>query len=173
MTRGDNEALFAAGDEISYLGNLRSFWELSRSTYLELGATGVYGENDGESLRSRVLGLSLAARWTPPGRALYRDFSLKGEWYFVDQDVAGEQRAADGGYVQASLRLSRRWILGARADFLKPAGADPDILQLVPSLTFWQSEWVRLRLQYNYLRPEGGDANHTSLTAKRVGDRAA
>ena len=61
------------------------------------------------------------------------------------------------------MRLGRRWVLGTRADYVNGLGTVPDIFQLVPSLSWWQSEWVRLRVQYNYLRPQGGPNNHTFL----------
>ena len=163
LTRGDNEALFEGGSEISYLANAQSFWDLSASTYLQFGATGVYGENDGAALISRLLGLDFSLRWRPPGRGLYRDFTLKGEWYFAGKDLGPERLRGDGGYLQAAYRLNRRWVLGARTDYLDPFEDGPEILQLVPSVTWWQSEWVRLRLQYNLLVPDGGDANHTVL----------
>ena len=163
LTRAENEALFAGSNEISFLGNVRSFWDLSPSSYLQLGVSGVYGENDGESLVSRLLQLDISYRWRPPGRALYRDFSFKGEWYFARQDFGPSELTGDGGYLQASLRLNRRWIAGLRADYLNYYGDDPEVYQLVPSLTWWQSEWVYLRLQYNYLKWEGADGNHTVL----------
>ena len=51
---------------------------------------------------------------------------------------------------------------GARADYVD-GYEGPDIIQLVPSISWWQSEWVRLRLQYNYLKPDGLSGNHTLL----------
>ena len=163
VTRGDNDALFENGNEISYLGHFQSFWDLSASSYLQLGATGVYGGNDDESLRSRLLALDLSFRWTPPGRALYQDLQLKSEWYWVEKDVAETELTANGGYVQANYRLNRQWIVGARADYVNGFGSGPEIFQIAPSITWWQSEWVRLRLQYNYLKPQGAGGNHTLL----------
>lgn len=163
LTRGDNEALFDGGDRVSVLTNLQSFWDLSAASYIQLGATGAYGENEEEGLTSRLLALDLAYRWRPPGRGLYRDLSLKAEWYFAEKDFGATELTGNGGYFQASYRLDRRWILGARADYLNDYGDVPDLLQIVPTLTWWQSEWVRLRLQYNYVKPEGEDGNHTVI----------
>jgi hypothetical protein len=109
------------------------------------------------------LQLDISYRWRPPGRALYRDFSVKGEWYFAKQDFGFSKLTGDGGYLQASIRLNRSWIAGLRADYLNNYGNDPEVYQLVPSLTWWQSEWVYLRLQYNHLKLDGTDGNHTVL----------
>jgi len=163
LARGSNDALFAGGKKLAFLGNFTSFWDLSSASYLQLGATGVYGENDDEALTSRLLQIDFAYRWRPPGRGLYRDFTLKGEWYFAKQNYGEEKPTGNGGYVQANCRLDRRWVLGMRADYLADYGDVPEILQLVPTVTWWQSEWVRLRLQYNYVKPNGGGASHTVI----------
>ncbi len=88
---------------------------------------------------------------------------MKGEWYFAEQDLGPGRLSGNGGYLQANYRLNRRWIVGARADYLDGFDGEPEIYQLVPSVTWWQSEWVRLRLQYNFLKLDGGDGNHTLL----------
>jgi hypothetical protein len=163
LTRGSNHALFEGGKEPSFLASFSSFWDLSAASYLQIGATGVFGENDDQALKSRLLEIDASFRWRPPGRGLYRDFTLKGEWYIANKDIGDEKHTGDGGYLQANYRLNRRWVLGARADFLDDYGEGPDILQLVPAVTWWQSEWVRLRLQYNYVKPEDGGSNHTVI----------
>ena len=156
-----NDVLFREANGITYLGRLQNFFDLGTS-YFQIGATGVVGDNDaGET---RVLGLDASFRYTPPGRAQTRDFQLKGEWYFAESpNVIGQMLTGDGGYLQSNLRVSRRWILGTRADYVNGFGTSPDIFQFVPSVSWWQSEWVRLRVQYNYLRPNGGPGNHTFL----------
>ena len=163
LARGSNDALFQGGKQISFLGNFISFWDLSAASYLQLGATAVYGENDDEELTSQLLQLDLSFRWRPPGRGLYRDFTLKGEWYFAKRELAADKPTAEGGYIQASYRLNRRWVLGARADYLAYYGDEPKVFQFGPSLAWWQSEWVRLRLQYNYVKPDNAGAGHTVI----------
>ncbi len=163
LARGSNDALFEGGKRIAFLGNFSSFWDISAASYLQLGATAVYGENDDQALNSRLFQLDISYRWRPSGRGLYRDFTLKGEWYFAKKDYGEEKPTGDGGYVQANYRLDRRWVLGARADYLAYYGDEPEIFQFVPTVTWWQSEWVRLRLQYNYVKPHGSGAGHTVI----------
>jgi hypothetical protein len=160
-TSAANEVLFGEASGVTYLGRLQNFFDLGTS-YFQIGATGVVGDNDAG--KTRVLGLDASFRYTPAGRAQYRDFQLKGEWYFAESpSLIGETLTGDGGYLQSNMRLGRRWIFGTRADYVNGFGTVPDIFQLVPSLSWWQSEWVRLRVQYNYLRPQGGPNNHTFL----------
>ncbi len=156
-----NDILFGDANGITYLGRLQDFFDLGTS-YFQVGATGVVGDNNAG--KTKVLGLDASFRYTPAGRARYRDFQLKGEWYFAESpNLIGETMTGDGGYLQSNIRLGRRWIFGTRVDYVNGFDAAPDIFQLVPSLSFWQSEWVRLRVQYNYLRPQGGPNNHTFL----------
>lgn len=165
VTRSENEALFESANELSFSGNLRSFWDVSPSTYLQLGATGVYGENkDAEQpFKASLLALDFSLRWRPAGRGLYRDFSLRGEWYFARRDIGPSDLNGNGGYLQANYRVNRSWLVGLRGDYLDNYGAGGELYQLVPSVTWWQSEWVYFRLQYNYVKPEDGGNNHTVL----------
>lgn len=168
ITRSENEALFESAKEISFLGNFRSFWDLGPSTYVQFGATGVYGENNDPDapdgpFDASLLAFDVSFRWRPPRQAMYKDFNFKAAYYFARREFAGSSLTGDGGYVQVNYRLNRRWIAGFRADYLDDYGAGGEYYQLVPSLTWWQTEWVFFRLQYNYLKPENGDASHTVL----------
>lgn len=161
VTRADNP-LFRGGTELSYLGRAQSFFDLGPTGYFQVGATGVLGRNDEIDLDSRLLGLDASFKWSPAGRSLYRELTLRGEWYFAEQDLGEQALTGRGGYLQANYRLDRRWIAGLRADYLD-AYDGAEAFQLVPTLTWWQSEWVRLRLQYNLLKREGFDPDHTLL----------
>ena len=161
IATGTNDALFEGGNELSYLGRLESFWDLSPSTFLQLGATGVYGENDGAGLVSRLLEFDAYFRWRPSGAAMYRDFRAKAEWYLVEKEEHGRPDTDGGGYLQLNYQLDRSWVLGARVDYLDGFGeTEEEIVQFVPSVSWWQSEWVRLRLQYNHVRRHG-ESNHS------------
>ena len=162
-TSATNEAMFEHGGDFSLLGRMQSFWDLSSSTYFQVGAAGVYGENRDETLESRLLGLDFAFRWAPPNRTLYQALHIKGEWYFSEKNEAGATLSRQGGYAQANYRLNRRLILGVRGDYLGSVEDTPDIFQLVPSLTWWQSEWLYLRLQYNHLKHQSENVNHSVL----------
>ena len=162
-TRGDNEALFDGGSEITFLGRLQNFWDLGVNAHFQLGINGLTGDNSEQGVESELFSVDFLLRWTPGGRQSNRDFQLKGEWLFAERETSLATSRGNGGYLQANYRIDHRWIIGARADFVDPYGTAPDVLQLVPSVTWWQSEWVRIRLQYNYLKFDGSGANHTVL----------
>ncbi len=160
--KADNK-LFEGGTNFSYVGRLQSFFDVSPSTYVQFGVNGVYGKNDDVDLTARLLSVDAVLRWVPIARAKYREFSLKSEWYWVDRDVGPQDLSGRGGYAQASFRWDQRWITGLRADYLDGFGDGPTAYALVPSVTYWQSEWVRFRLQYDFIKRTGFDGDHTIM----------
>ena len=78
-------------------------------------------------------------------------------------DLGPDDLTGNGGYLQANYRLNRRWLAGIRGDYLNNYGAGGELYQVVPSITWWQSEWVFFRLQYNYVKPRDGGGSHTVL----------
>src|SRR5882762_9507714 len=58
VTRSQSDAeLFGGGARPTYLVHLLNFWQLSPSTYMQIGGTGLYGTNPSSSLRTKVGGL--------------------------------------------------------------------------------------------------------------------
>jgi hypothetical protein len=163
VTSATNESLFGEGGDMSFLGRFQSFWDLSAASYLQLGASGVYGENKDENLESRLFEVDLAFRWAPPNRSLYQAFHLKGEWYYREKEIGGEKETGKGTYLQLNYRANRRLVMGIRGDYLYDFEDFDDTYQVVPTLTWWQSEWLYLRAQYNYVKPQFEPGNHTVL----------
>jgi hypothetical protein len=149
VTAGTNEALFEGGARPAYLLHLNNFWQLSRSTYMQIGATGVYGTNPDEALKTTLGAIDFRFTWRPPARALYRDWTLRGELYGLRRERDGAGGVRLGGYVGTTYKLGQRWIAGARYDYVEaPEGPNEITRQVVPSLTWWQSEWVFLRAAF-------------------------
>jgi hypothetical protein len=162
-TQASNEALFGDGGDLSFLGRFQSFWDLGATSYFQVGASGVTGTNDEIELDSRLLGIDFLFRWSPRGQSLHRALELRGEWYFAEQELGDVRETGHGGYGQGSFRLNRQFVLGTRVDYLDNYGEQPNLLQIAPSVSWWQSEWVRLRLQYNFVKPEALDPSHTVM----------
>ena len=162
-TAATNEVLFGEGGDMSFLGRFQSFWDLSPAMYVQVGASGVYGRNRDEELTSRLGQVDLAFRWAPPNRSLYTAFHLKGEWYYGEKEIAGEKETGKGTYLQLNYRANRRLTFGARGDYVYGFEHLLDTYQVVPSITWWQSEWLYIRLQYNYVKSKTLQGNHTML----------
>jgi hypothetical protein len=152
------------------LARLRNYWDLSENTYFELGLTGMHGTNhqfgvegqDDEPWRNTLVGgLDLTVRWTPLQRERYRGLTWRSELFAVSKELADDTLTAFGGYSYLDWRLSQILVLGVRFDLTQPFevdNADAWDWQVVPYLTWWQSAWVRARLQYAHRQPSEGDA---------------
>ncbi len=163
VAAGSNEALFDGSGQPSFLGRTQSFFDLGPASYLQVGVDGVVGRNSDLELNSSLFSVDVSYRWTPPARALYRDLQLKAEWYFARKNEQDLIRHGNGGYAQIHYKFARQWEAGFRADYLDPYDPSPDVWQLVPTISWWQSEWVRLRLQGNIVQQVGGSTDFTLL----------
>lgn len=161
VTRSASDGeLFGRGGRPSYLVHLLNFWQLSQSTYLQLGGTGLLGQNPDSTLQTAVGGLDVRLTWRPPARALYRDWTLRAELFALRKRTAGSGPTRLGGYLGTTYRLDRRFIAGVRYDYVEEPTTGVVARQLVPSLTMWQSEWVYLRAQYTWRKTALADATH-------------
>jgi len=155
-----DDALFGGGGRPTYLAHLLNFWQLNRSTYMQIGGTFLYGTNPDSALRTSVGGAEFRLTWRPPARALYREWTVRSELFALKQELAGSGSTRLGGYVSSTYRLNQRFILGARYDYVESPDFGIITRQFVPSLTLWQSEWVFLRAQYQWRRIESTPADH-------------
>lgn len=172
VTRSENERLFGESSRPSVLGHLNTFWQLSESTDLDLGFSWINGSYESETnfLDRNLYGTEMAFTWRPPERARYRSFTLRGGVMVLDglvhhdeadhedegAEPAGEEdeeaERALGAWSAAELRLSRSWLVGARMDWVEnPEDPDETAWLFSPTLTWWQSEWVRVRAEYDLL----------------------
>ena len=183
VTKGVNEALFGPyGDRPSYLGTLSGFWQLSRAVYAQVSVTGLAGEGhdsvtiippclppgpcqpitEAQRIRSRLGALAWRVTWRPPAEAQRREVTLRGEVYALQRTVDGDPVLRHGAYAAAQIRLGRRWIGGVRGDWVETtdlASDRPSEWAVTPTLTFWQSEFVFLRLQWTHHRDLLGETS--------------
>lgn len=155
VMNGDNEVAFAGGDfeHPSFLARLKSYWDLTDDSYLEIGLNGLHGQADPDlGLEHDFQAVDFTYNWNPAGRALYRDFTLRGLVLRSDLDrEAASSRTAWGGYVYGQFQFTPHWIAGLRFDQVDDQRIDSHHYWGVsPYITFWQSEFVRLRAQGSY-----------------------
>lgn len=160
----DNGTLFGTGGAgLSALAHINNFWQLSRSTYIQLGATVLYGENPDSNVATRVFGGDVRFTWRPPERALYRSFTVRGEGFAVRRRTGGLGDTRYGGYAGAELQLSRRLYVGGRVDAVQLLDGATHLWQTAGYATWWQSEWVFGRIEWQHLSVPGlqGTRDHT------------
>ena len=164
VTKSASDAeLFGGSGRPSYLAHLLNFWQVNRSTYLQIGASGLYGTDPSSALRTAVGGLDFRLTWRPPAAALYREWTVRGELLALRKRVAGIGPTRVGGYVGSTYKLGQRWIVGVRYDNVADTTTGRITQQIIPTLTLWESEWVFLRAQYQWQKIAG--INSTSQFA--------
>jgi hypothetical protein len=136
-------------------------------------------EKEYDSLGTQVYGADLSVLWEPADRALYRNLEWRSEVYLLNRDILApddsgrDNLQAWGAYSYLQSRIARNLDIGIRYDYFQPdnkdyanvAGASMGPLaytaddayrwQICPYITWWQSEWVKFRLEYDYADGRG------------------
>jgi len=161
VTRSASDELFGNSGRPTYLAHLLNFWQLNRSTYMQLGGSILYGTRPDSALRTRVAGLDFRLTWRPPSRALYREWTVRGELLAFRKQIAGVGPTRLGGYVSSTYKMGQRWIAGLAYNYVEsPELGGAVTRQIIPSLTLWESEWVFLRGQYRWEKAPGLSATN-------------
>jgi len=156
--------------DVSWVGRLRGYRDVTESSNLDVGASIAGGHNDvGPDFSTRLFAVDATFRYRPLRRAIYRRFLARTElfWSKREQEEGPRRRrdrdevSAFGMYASADYQFARRWFAGARYDWSERA-EDSSLVDKGGSflLTFWPSEFSQLRGQYRRLRyAEGSTAN--------------
>jgi hypothetical protein len=147
---------------VSWVGRVRGYRDLTESTNLDVGASFARGHNDaGPDFTSRVFTLDATLRYRPLRRAIYRRFIGRTELFWSNREQEPAAVSAFGFYGSGEFQFARRWFAGARYDWSERA-FDSAFRDKGTSLllTFWPSEFSQIRGQYRYTRyAEGVNAN--------------
>lgn len=162
VTRSSAE-LFGESTRPSVLGHVNGFWQFSASTDFELNLSWINGsyESETEFFDRNVYGAEFAFNWIPPALTRQRGLTVRGgammlEGLLPEEDDPGGTVDVDGRalglWSLAEVRLSPSWLVGGRLDWAEHPH-DPSRAQtlLSPTLTWWQSEFVRVRAEYDVL----------------------
>jgi len=155
VTRSENTSLFGVSGRPAVLSHLNAFWQLTPATDVDLGVSWVNGsyEDDTNFFDRNLFAAEAAFTWRPPASARYRGVTVRGGVMALDGllPTAGTDRAL-GFWSQAEVRLSEAWLAGGRVDRTEnPLDPNETSWLVSPTLTWWQSEYVRVRLEYDLL----------------------
>lgn len=168
LTRSRNEVLFGEAHSLSYLGHMNAFWQLSPSTDLDLGLSALFGDYRDVDGRydNRLFGAEMAFNWAPPQQSLYRGIVVRGGVMLSDPEAVRGLRgeSAWGIWSLAEIKLSQQWVAGGRYDWVEnPEDPSESAWLASPTLTYWQSEYVRLRAEYDILGNPGKTTRQFTL----------
>lgn len=134
---------FSHGGENAFLGHARAYWDLTPALYLEAGASYL-------SLMEDAWGADLTLQYQPPSRARYAGTRFHAEW--------GRRGGADGWQADIDQKLSARWSVGLLAGHSQvPGDEDRWSREAAAIFSWWQSEFVRLRLHVTREEVRGED----------------
>jgi hypothetical protein len=156
---GDNN-LFKSykRSDLTYVGRLRGYRDITEGINLDLGTSFTYGHNDaGPDFKTRLFGVDATVRYRPLRRAIYKRFLARTELFWSDREQPLANASAFGAYGSAEYQFARRWFAGTRLDYSERA-VDPTLKDKSASLllTYWPSEFSQVRGQYRRTRYADG-----------------
>jgi hypothetical protein len=137
--------------------------------------------NEHDALGTQVFGADVSLLWEPADRALYRNVEWRSEVYVLNRDIlAPDDSGRDsldawGAYSYLQSKVARNVDIGVRYDYYEPdsksyattpgaslvplayTAKDAYRWQICPYITWWQSEWVKFRCEYDYADGRGMD----------------
>jgi hypothetical protein len=159
LFRGDSDDLYKSSKrgDLSYVGHLRGYHDITDDTNVDLGfsysrghnATGIVNGIDEGRFSTTLYGGDATIRWKPLKRSVYHSFVGRSEFVWSRRQQPGGLQAGTGYYVSGDYQFARRWFLGGRYD----RASHPDDASLHDKgesavLTYWPSEFSQLRFQY-------------------------
>jgi len=158
--------------DLSYVGHLRGYFDITESTNLDFGASYSQGHNaagivddvDVGRFTTQLFGVDATFRWRPLTRAIYHQFVARTEYIRSHRDQSDGLQKADGFYVSGDYQFARRWWIGGRLDQSERAD-DASLLDRGQSflLTFKPSEFSQFRGQYRRTAYGSGPAANEFL----------
>lgn len=140
---------------------LKQFFPLSRDWSLAWGLSGATGPNPtGRANRSDLFGSDLYLKYRPLAGDSFTTVSLTAEGFARRRQVPGDNLVDYGGYTSLFWRFAQQWgtavrlerVTGVPGDYLDPEWAG-DRTRLSADLTFWPTEFSRLRWQVSRDQP--------------------
>ena len=155
--RGDSLNLFqsARRSDVSTVGHLRAYRDLSDSTNVDMGASYARGHSPYADGSNQLFGIDATLRWKPLRRAIYRSFITRSEFIWARARLAPPAPGAGsslatpfGYYISSDYQFARRWFIGGRFDRSGRLAGNP-LTDTGGSLllTYWPSEFSQIRGQ--------------------------
>ena len=150
-----------AWSRFTYLGRLQTYFDISDNHSIELGSSVAFTPSvripsDPQGGNRTLSGVDLTYRYQPLGSTLYQGFTLGAEFFGNSERVergSGSRRMfAPGGYAYGEAKINREWAAGFLYDNA-PNLSSPGkkTIGYSPFITWYLSEFNRLRFQYSYL----------------------
>ena len=115
LVRGDNS-------QLSYVGHLKNFFDVTQNSTLELGFSGANGPNL-LGFTSTMGGVDLTYKWKPVQYNVLQSFTWQSEFLYSAMRLDESTLANTHGiYSLAEYQFAQRWFVGARYDYSQYPG---------------------------------------------------
>lgn len=101
------------------LAHLKNFWDLSDNSTLELGLTGMNGENAAREM-STLGAVDITYKWKPLRYNTYKSITFQNELFFSRAKAFTRVYETMGFYSLLNVQISKRWFVGGRYDYTNP-----------------------------------------------------
>jgi len=165
-------------DDMLYTPRITTSFDVTNEQTLLLGASAAFGPNStGTDRDTLIYGLDMFWKW----KARYASggfpfvtwqTEVMGRHFEAGEDVIAGLPAETmdnwGVYSQLCWGFNKRWVAGIRGDYVdgEKEATDPlgfERWRLSPNLTFYSSEFSKIRLQYNYDDVLGNNSSEHSV----------
>lgn len=165
-------------EDMLYVPRAVTSFDLTEEQTILLGASAAFGPNStGRDENTLIYGLDVFWKWKSKYAAGGFPFitwqtEVMGRRFEAgeDTDAGLSDEVIDnwGTYSQVTWGFKKRWVAGLRGDYVdgEPEATDPlgfERWRLSPNLTFYPSEFSKIRLQYNYDDIIGNDTTEHSV----------
>ncbi|KAB2835272.1 MAG: hypothetical protein F9K48_04580 [Candidatus Brocadia sp.] len=176
--REATETRVRAMEDMLYTPRITSSFDVTDETTVLLGASAAFGPNStGRDKDTLIYGLDMFWKWKSKYAAGGFPFvtwqtEVMGRRFEASEDVnaglSDEIMYNWGTYSQIAWGFKKRWVAGLRGDYVdgEEEAVDPlgfERWRLSPNLTFYPSEFSKIRLQYNYDDILGNDWTEHSV----------
>lgn len=153
----------ANADNPAVVGHIKWFTDIGVASSLELGGSYLFGAtSERGNSNSNLFGFDATYMWRDPERPDTRSFLLQGELLYGEADVENEEQGAFrneslGAYIFGQYQFAQNWYAGIRFDYTEfindeHRGPDDEDWAVSPYITWYLTEFLRLRLEYQQRR---------------------
>jgi len=154
------------GNDLLYMGRLKTSFDVNGTIASVVGTSHLFGSNGtGLDTRTQIHGVDFFIKWKPTlaqngwpflilqGEAMQRSYQA-GAALVDGNPLSRKTFKTEGYYIQTLYGFKRQWVAGVRygsANATDPS--DPRTggrWRISPNLTFYPSEFSKIRLQYNH-----------------------
>ncbi|MFI5217877.1 MAG: hypothetical protein ACHQNT_00195 [Bacteroidia bacterium] len=146
------------------LAHLKNFWDLNQNTTLELGITGISGEND-SAFTTNILAGDLTYKWKPLQMNTYKSFTWQSEFYYSNAKTNELNTINSFGFYSLIIyQVAKRWFVTARYDYSN-LPFDNDYKQQSESVTagWYATEFQKIEIEGKTTSINSAERNYQVL----------